>query len=292
MNHKHLALLASLAIFSACGSSNQDNAADNDQDTTATAESTLELLWSTDSTLQVPESVLFDGQSQVLYVSQIDGKPDGKDNQGGIAKVGLDGQIIDLDWVTGLSAPKGMGMGGGYLYVTDLTELVQIDLANGKITKKIPVAGAQALNDVSVDGQGNVYFTDKSAGKIHLLKDGQVSTYHEGADNPNGVLAVSDGVLFAASGSLYKLDANKNLTTLAEGMDKSTDGIEEIAPGEYLVSCWSGYVYHVKADGTTTTLLDTSADKVNSADIGYDAAKRIVYVPTFYKKSVMAYQLK
>ncbi|MNY83253.1 hypothetical protein D3C86_2258940 [compost metagenome] len=51
-------------------------------------------------------------------------------------------------------------------------------------------------------------------------------------------------------------------------------------------------IYYVKADGTTEKLLDTSADKTNSADIGYDPAKKIVYVPTFMKNNVVAYQLK
>ncbi len=239
-----------------------------------------------------PESVLFDGSNNVLYVSLIDGAPDGKDGKGGIAKVGTDGKIIDANWVTGLSAPKGMGISNGILYVTDLADLVEIDLASGKISKKTPVKDAVFLNDVSADKQGNVYFTDMRAGKIHLLKDGQVTTVLDSIKNPNGVLAVADGILFTESGKLQKLDAQNNKTTLAEGMDGSTDGIEEVAPGEYLVSCWSGEIYHVKPDGTTTKLLDTKADKINSADIGYDAAKKIVYVPTFFKKGVVAYQLK
>ena len=39
-------------------------------------------------------------------------------------------------------------------------------------------------------------------------------------------------------------------------------------------------------------LLDTREQKRNTADIGYDPAARIVYVPTFLKKSVVAYRLK
>lgn len=45
-------------------------------------------------------------------------------------------------------------------------------------------------------------------------------------------------------------------------------------------------------DGTLTTLLDTRDQKRNTADIGYDPAGRIVYVPTFFKKSVVACKLK
>lgn len=289
MNIKPFILLASLGLLTSCDTKKQEG---SDQDsTTVVAEASLEQIWATDTTLMTPESVLFDGSNNVLYVSLIDGAPDGKDGKGGIAKVGTDGKIIDANWVTGLSAPKGMGMAGDQLYVTDLTDLVQIDIPSGKIVKKTSVEGAVFLNDVNVDKQGNVYFTDMRAGKIHLLKDGKVSTFHEGIDNPNGVLAVSDGVLYTESGKLQKIDADKKVTTLAEGMDKSTDGIEEVAPGEYLVSCWVGEIYHVK-EGVATKLLDTKADKINSADIGYDAAKKIVYVPTFFKNSVVAYQLK
>lgn len=289
MTTKPFILLASLALFSACSS--KESTDDSSMDSTAVAGSSLEQLWSTDTTLQVPESVLFDGANNVLYVSLIDGAPDGKDDKGGIARVGTDGSILDANWVTGLSAPKGMGMAGDQLYVTDLTDLVQIDIPSGKIVKKTPVEGSVFLNDVSVAQDGSVYFSDMRTGKIHLLKDGQVSTYFEGIESPNGVLVVADGVLFTEKGKLQKLDAQKNKTTLAEGMDGSTDGIEEVAPGEYLVSCWAGEVYHVK-DGTATKLLDTKESKTNSADIGYDAAKKIVYVPTFFKKGVVAYQLK
>jgi len=290
MDIKPFILLASLGLLASCDSKKEEG---SDQDSTAVvSEMSLEQVWSTDTTLQVPESVLFDGSNNVLYVSLIDGAPDGKDGKGGIAKVGTDGQIIDANWITGLSAPKGMGLAGDQLYVTDLTDLVQIDIPSGKIVKKTPVEGSVFLNDVSVDKQGNVYFTDMRAGKIHLLKDGEVTTVLDSINNPNGILVVEDGLVFTESGKLQKLDAQNNKTTLAEGMDSSTDGIEEVAPGEYLVSCWAGEIYHVKPDGTTTKLMDTKESKTNSADIGYDASKKIVYVPTFFKKGVVAYQLK
>src|SRR3954452_23673209 len=67
--------------------------------------------WETDSVLKVPESVLFDKTNSVLYVSNIDGKdPWGKDGKGSIGKVGTDGKIIAVEWITNLNAPKGMGL--------------------------------------------------------------------------------------------------------------------------------------------------------------------------------------
>ena len=75
-------------------------------------------------------------------------------------------------------------------------------------------------------------------------------------------------------------------------MEASTDGIENVQGNEFIVSCWSGVIYYVNADGTTEQLLDTREDKINSADIGYDPKTRTVYVPTFFKNNIVAYQLQ
>ena len=85
---------------------------------------------------------------------------------------------------------------------------------------------------------------------------------------------------------------DKTLTKLAEGMDESTDGLEQTKSGNFIVSCWSGIVYYVKPNGTKTVLLDTREQKLNTADIGFDAEKNVVYIPTFYGNKIVAYKLK
>src|ERR1700704_2976197 len=88
--------------------------------------------WETDSLLKVPESVLYDAGDKVLYVSNIEGtEPWGKDGKGSIGKVGLDGKIIKADWVTGLQAPKGLGLYKGKLYAADIDNVAVIDVAKG-----------------------------------------------------------------------------------------------------------------------------------------------------------------
>lgn len=256
------------------------------------AQHSLTQIWATEATLPVPESVLYDAKNKMLYVAQIDGKSGEKDGKGGVAKVGLDGKIMKQDWITGLNAPKGMGKTGDKLYVADVTEIVEIDAKSGKIIKKHEVEGAKFLNDLTIDSKGNIYVSDSDTKKVHLLSNGKISTYYENLTRPNGLLAVGSDLLIADSGALKRLSSDKKITTIAEGMDKSTDGIEQVKPGEYIVSSWAGVVYYVKEDGSTEKLLDTTADQINSADIGYDTIKKIVYVPTFMKNSVVAYQLK
>lgn len=256
------------------------------------AQNTLTEIWATEGTIPVPESVFYSEADKILYVAQIDGKSGEKDGKGAIGKLGLDGKVIDLNWVSGLNAPKGMGKLGSKFYVADVTDIVEIDFKSGKILQKYPVEDSKFLNDLTIDSKGNIYVSDSDTHKVHLLKDGKVSTYYETLTRPNGLLAIGTDLLILDSGSLIKLDANKKPTTIAEGLDKSTDGIVEVKPGEYVVSCWAGVIYYVKSDGSKELMLDTKAAGSNTADIGYDAKKKIVYVPTFLKNSVVAYQLK
>jgi hypothetical protein len=128
--------------------------------------------------------------------------------------------------------------------------------------------------------------------KIYAIRNGKPSVFLEGDfKRPNGVLAHGDDFYVADSGALIKFGKNKQRTTVVEGMDPSTDGIEHVQGDEFIVSCWAGAVYHVKG-GTKHQLLDTRPQKVNSADIGYDAKNRVVYVPTFFGNTIVAYELK
>jgi hypothetical protein len=257
------------------------------------AQSSLVKKWETEAALKTPESVLFDAGGKVLYVSNIDGKePWTKDNAGSIAKVGLDGKMIAAEWVKGLQAPKGMALHGGKLYVADIDRMVVIDVAKAAIAETIPIEGAQQLNDVTVDKAGVVYVSDMKGLRIHSITKGKPAVFLEGGfKRPNGVLAHGDDFYVLDSGALIKFGKDKKRTTIVEGMDASTDGIEHVRGDEFIVSCWAGAVYHVKG-GKLEQVLDTRPQKLNSADIGYDAKTRMVYVPTFFANTVVAYELK
>jgi hypothetical protein len=87
-----------------------------------------------------------------------------------------------------------------------------------------------------------------------------------------------------------KADSKKQITQIAD-VGQAIDRIEPIGNGDFLVSSWPGYIFYVYADGKFELLLDTHEQKKNTADIGYDPAKKIVYVPTFFDRRVVAYQL-
>lgn len=260
--------------------------------TAQSQEHKLVKIWETDTLLKVPESVRYDAANKILYTSNIDGQPWGKDGKGSIGKVGLDGRIIASEWVTGLNAPKGMGIHAGKLYVADVDVVVVIDIAKGKIVQRIAIDGAKGLNDISIDAKGVIYVSDSQTKKIHRIEKGKTMVVVDNLQGPNGVLAVGNDLYLTNSGGLYKHERTGTLTLIADGMEGGTDGIEAVGNGDFIVSCWAGSVWYVYADGRKDHLLDTREQKINSADIGYDPVNKIVYVPTFFKNNVVAYRLQ
>lgn len=250
----------------------------------------LTKLWQTDSVIAIPESVLFDKEGDLLFVSQMGNNPNDKDGIGGIALMGTEGKLIDLNWITGLNSPKGLAKFGNKLYVADLTEVVLIDIKNTRVDQRIPIDSAVFLNDLTVDNEGIVYVSDSRTKRIHKIERGVPSLMFNNIAGVNGLKAIGDDLYIAGGKTFYKAGKDKQLVKLAE-LPNGGDGIEPIGNGDFLFSSWRGNIYYVYADGRNELLLDTSSEKINTADIGYDPVKRIVYVPTFWKKSVIAYKL-
>ncbi|MEY3186844.1 MAG: hypothetical protein RL675_668, partial [Bacteroidota bacterium] len=87
----------------------------------------LNLLWSTDSSMRVPESVFHEEKTGKIYVSNIEGKGAwDKDGRGSISIITASGKILSPYWVTGLHAPKGMAMFQDFLIVADVDSVVII----------------------------------------------------------------------------------------------------------------------------------------------------------------------
>ncbi|WP_128545251.1 ATP-binding protein [Larkinella soli] len=252
------------------------------------AQHQLTKIWESDSTLATPESVLAD--KDVLYVSLIDGNPWDTDGKGGIAKVGKNGKIMNASWVSGLHAPKGMGISNGKMYVADVSDVVVVDVASGKVQKKIPIEGATGLNDVTIDGKGAVYVSDSKMGNVHQITGDKPTLFLSNLKGVNGLKAVGSDLYVLTAKEIYKVGADKKQEVLGS-LEFGGDGIEPVGQGDFIVTSWVGVVYYLGRDGKTQTLLDTRSQKKNTADIGYDPAQRIIYVPTFMARSVAAYRL-
>lgn len=290
-----IALVAGIVAFSCSGSKQSEETAATD--TTVVAEPklpvTLTKKWETDTSMTTCESVIYDKANDILYVANINGAPDGKDGNGFISKLGLDGKVTEAQWVKGMDAPKGMGIANGKLYVTDIDRVHEIDIATGKITKTHKVQGAKFLNDITTDAAGKVYISDSGGGTISIIENGKLSKWIENLQGPNGLFAEGGEILTVLwdGKTLNTIDPTSKQLTVKTDSIENGDGIEAIGNGEYLVSSWNGMVHHIGADWKKTLVLDTRADTVSAADIEYIQEKNLLLIPTFFKNKVVAYEV-
>jgi len=264
--------------------------------------------WTVTQEMNAPESAYVDPVSGALFVSQIGltqgGTPNDKDGNGRISKLAIDGQVVAADWATGLNSPKGMRSQGGTLWVSDVDELVAVDMATGKITKKIKIDGAKFLNDVACGPDGTVYVSDMLASRIYQFRNEKVSVLAEGEEleYPNGLLYES-GALVVASwgkpaanfstkvpGRLYRLDlASGKKSLITKEPVGNLDGVESDGRGGYVVTDWiAGKVLHVGSDGTVRTLRTFTQ---GTADIAYLPASNALILPHMLDNKVAAYDL-
>ena len=204
------------------------------------------------------------------------------------------GDVVATQWIKGLSAPKGMGVFKGRLYVTDINELVEIDIKKGEIANRHPVEGAKKLNDVTVDTSGTVYFSDMGDNAIYMLKNGKVELFlkHAGLTNINGVYAQGNTLFAGLADRVVAIEVAT--TSIKTYVDKTgrIDGIVPTGKGTFLISDWSGHVFEIKEGQQPRLLLDTTPLQINAADIEYIKEKDMLLVPTFFKDTVVAYKLK
>jgi len=254
------------------------------------ADPKLVKLWETDTLMTTCESVLYDGDGNRLFVSNINGKPLDKNGEGFISILNLDGSIKNLKWTTGLNAPKGMGIFDGHLYVTDIDRVVAIDLETGKVAKEFTPEKAEFLNDITTS-ENAVYISDMGLGLIHKIEDGELSTIAEGVKSINGLLSKGDHLMTLDANGLRAYDLAENKFEMVNDSVTGGDGLTMLNDETYIASRWKGEIYHV-AGNKATLLLDTKAEESQTADIGLDPERKIVFVPTFFKNKVVAYQLE
>lgn len=265
---------------------------------------TLEQLWETGG-LNNPESVVYDGNSGAIYISNVNGQGGDKDGNGYISRLSIDGKVLDQEWIKGLNAPKGLAISGGKLYTADIDTLVEIDIATAAITNRYQVADAKFFNDVAAAPNGDIYVSDMTMNRIHLLHDGKFSIWLESPDllNPNGLLVqgkslivgawgvMTDGFNTKVPGHLLKISLrNKNIKNIGDGSPVGNlDGVEPYQDNGYLVTDWMvGKLLHIDKAGKTIVLLTL---KPGSADLAHVQNQNLVLIPMMQDNKLIAYKL-
>lgn len=251
----------------------------------------LEKVWETSEGLKTPESVIYSAEKEVIYVANINGDPAAKDGNGYISVLEPDGSLKNAGWVTGLNAPKGMAIFKGKLYVSDIDQLVEIDIETGKVLKKYDAPGAVFLNDVTACMNGLIFVSDTRTAKIHVLNDGKLTVWMESEPlkSPNGLMA-EGGKLLVGDENIYEVDIQTKKVTLLVENAGGVDGLERNNTGELVFSNWPGRIF-IHRNGKTVKLLDTTAQELKTADIDFALKINLLLVPTFFSNQLVAYKI-
>ncbi len=259
-------------------------------------------LWSAEG-FKNPESALYDGSRNVIYVSNVNGGPGDADGNGFISRLKKDGTVDELEWITGLNAPKGLVQSGEMLYVSDINQLVEIDLEAGKVSNTWTAEDAKFLNDLAVDGSGNIYVSDMLGNTIYRLENNEFAAWlqDESLQHPNGLSIDGTNLLVApwgkelqddfttkVPGHLLSVDlVGKNISTLGSGEPVGNlDGLEPDGNGAWFVTDWmAGGLFRISSAGDAELLLDMNQ---GSADLGVIGGESTVLVPMMMDNKVIA----
>ncbi len=300
---KLMSLILLLSIFS-CSSKIQNK-------TEATpAQAGPNVVFSITEGIAHPESALYSAENQAIFVSNIvSGNPIETKRLGNISKYSPDGKLIASPWIKGLKAPKGMAIAGKYLYVSDVNQVVKIDILQEKIVQTAYVSGAKFLNDVASDAQGNVYISDMMTDTIHIWDQKGIRVWLKSPAlrSPNGlytdgkehILLASwgnpiDPTTFATKdlGALSSLSLKVSPKTIVEekSLRGNLDGITADNYGNLWISDWmSGDVYKVAKNGTAQKVYYLSP---GTADVTFAKELNLLLIPQMNENKVLAVKVE
>jgi sugar lactone lactonase YvrE len=244
-----------------------------------------------------PESVAYDPEEDVVYVSNFDGYNSAPPAEGQfISRMGADGRVLTLKWVGGLRKPTGLTVSGKRLYAAERTDLAEIDTGTGTLVQRYPAPRGIFLNDVAVDQSGVVYVSDGPRATIFRLRDGRLQEWVAGPEigRPNGIVVDGARLLVVCNDDrrVKAIDLETKAITVVADMPYGTlDGIEVGPHGSLLVSETEGRLYRIDATGRLEKLLDLSGPGTYCADFEYVPASGLLLIPTFADNRVLRYRL-
>lgn len=261
LNHAIARSLTSILLAASLSACADKEAADTMPDTTTLTKVTG---------LKTPESVVQDKDGKI-YVSEINGF--GEDGDGRISVI-ENGQVNVF--ADGLDDPKGLVIIGDALYVADKTQIIKLNLANASQREVFVPANAfpkapQFLNDLEADPQGNLYVSDSGdilgtgkGGVIYkITANGEVITLADGADDPQ--VMAPNGLIADDTGKfLMFVDFTSGIlySLNTETSEVSQDLDENFGGGDGLVHHSSGVMF----------VSDWKNGKVFSINLDGDAA--------------------
>jgi sugar lactone lactonase YvrE len=264
--------------------------------------------------LKHPESARYDPGLDVWFVSNVNGDPSKKDNNGFISRIAATGKMDSLKFIEAgkngvtLNAPKGLAIVADTLWVADLDAIRAFNKRTGALIASISLAGkVKFLND-AVAGPDGVYFTDsglKPDAKGNLRFVGPDQIIRVGLDRKPAFVLKTDsigganGIIWDGSQSRFVINSfgSKNVFAWAPGEKAPkviatgpglADGLEALSDGRIVMSSWADSSLLVIENGKAVPIATGIA---SPADFGLDAKHNRVAVPMMMEDKVEFWDL-
>jgi sugar lactone lactonase YvrE len=256
---------------------------------------------------QGPESVRYDAEQDVFFVSNMTGYGSTKDGNGYVTRVSAASPYAASVLVRGggadgvvLHAPKGMAIHGDTLWVADIDALRGFDRHTGRVLATLDFTPQRAvlLNDVAVAPDGTLRVTDTGIimspkGVVHTGPDrifavgpgGAISEMASGLAlrQPNGITWDSAGgrwIVVSFDAFVGEVAAMPKDGGARQVLHRSTlgrfDGVEIVPGGAVLYTSWADSSVHVLRGASDERLV---REVPEAADIGYDTRRRVLAIP-------------
>ncbi len=270
-------------------------------------QATLKKVWESEAIYKLPESVIYDEKRDVLYVSNMNEDGFKHLGNGFISRVTTEGKVVEMKWVTGLDAPKGLTISNDKLYATDINSLVEIDITTGKILNKYVAPAAIHLNDVAADANGQVYAADTLTDSIYRLSSiGLFAMWlnSPALEAPNGLHIEGNNMIvgswgFPTNGFNTEVPGhlktvsliNKTIKPLGDATPVGNlDGVEADGNGNYYVTDWiNGGLLLIKPSGESELLVDLPS---GAADHEVILKKKLIIIPLMIENKLVAYEIE
>ena len=259
------------------------------------------------SDFQNPYGVVVDPKTNFIYVSNVNGDPYARDNDGFISRLKGDGTVDEFRFIDGgkkgvtLHAPKGMAIVKTTLYVTDIDALRAYDLDEAKHLYDINFGelSVQHFYDVAAGPDGALYITDGPGNAIYRVdieRKHEVTLFVSGPQlgQPHGLCWLSARQIFVvagwSSGQVTALDGKGQLQPVPSIFLRTLGGIAVDGFGNaYVASSALRAVFRIAPN---FALFDFVLGLSEPMGVAYHAAEKSIIVASFDTGIVQSFPLE
>ncbi len=251
-----------------------------------------------------PYGVVVDQKTGLIYVGNVNGGVDDKDDNGFISRLKTDGTIDLIKFIDGASpdimlhAPKGMAILGNFLYVCDLDALHTYDLTTGKqlFDVNFGTLPHQSFYAITIGPDGALYLADAGMNviyRIDVAKQHEVTAFAAGEDfgSPHGMAWYPARQVFVvsgnASGQITAYDRSGKRQQTPGIFVKTLEGMDVDDTGNlYVASRDLGSVYRMSP---TFAINGYQVGLQSPVGVGLNRATKEMIVTSFSGNTVQSY---